>query len=522
MSREPLSLAEIKIMSKLKSSRRLFLTTTSSAAAAVGMSQMGFLTGLPRVSAEEAKPDPKMVRFNDEIEPLVRLVEDTSREKLLEEVAAKIKQGTSYREVVAALLLAGVRNVQPRPQLGFKFHAVLVVNSAHLASMSSPDEQRWLPIFWALDHFKEAQAQDVREGNWTMAPVDEAAVPPAHLARQMFIDAMDQWDEAKADVAVAALARTAGANDLFEIFCRYGARDFRAIGHKAIYVANAWRTLQCIGWQHAEPVLRSLAYGLLNHNGEPNPAQSDLGPDKPFRENQSLVKKIRPEWQEGIVDSKATEELLTTLHTGSSSDVTGQVVEMLNRGVSPQSVWDALFLGSGECLMRQPGIVGLHTLTTSNALRYAYDTSASDETRRLLLLQNAAFLPLFRKSMESRGKISDVKINDLQPLEVAAKGELVDNVFAEINKDRMNAARLALSYAIHHEDAQEFIQRARVLVFLKGRDAHDYKFSSAVLEDFGHISPAFRGKFLASSVFNLRGSGGNDNPVAQRTKQALA
>ena len=195
---------------------------------------------------------------------------------------------------------------------------------------------------------------------------------------------------------------------------------------------------------------------------------------------------------------------------------------MLSRGVSARSVWGALFLGSGECLMRQPGIVGLHTLTTSNALRYAYDTSASDETRRLILLQNAAFLPLFRKSMESRGKISDVKINDLQPLEVAAKGELVDNVFAEINKDRMNAARLALSYAIHHEDSQEFIQRARVLVFLKGRDAHDYKFSSAVLEDFGHISPAFRGKFLASSVFNLRGSGGNDNPVAQRTKQALA
>lgn len=504
------------------SSRRSFLATASSAVAVTGMSQMGFLTGLPRVSAEEAKPDPKMVRFNDEIEPLVRLVEDTPREKLLEEVAAKIKQGTSYREVVAALLLAGVRNVQPRPQLGFKFHAVLVVNSAHLASMSSPDEQRWLPIFWALDHFKEAQAQDVREGNWTMAPVDESAVPPAHLARQMFIDAMDQWDEAKADVAVAALSRTAGANDLFELFCRYGARDFRAIGHKAIYVANAWRTLHCIGWQHAEPVLRSLAYGLLNHNGEPNPAQSDLGPDKPFRENQSLAKKIRAEWQEGKVDSKATEELLTTLHTGSSSDVTGQIVEMLNRGVSPQSVWDALFLGSGECLMRQPGIVGLHTLTTSNALRYAYDTSASDETRRLLLLQNAAFLPLFRKSMESRGKISEVKINDLQPLDVAAKGELLDNVFAEINKDRMNAARLTLSYANFNTDAQDFIQRARVLVFLKGRDAHDYKFSSAVLEDFRHISPEWRGKFLASSVFNLRGSGGNDNPVAQRTKQALA
>ncbi len=83
---------------------------------------------------------------------------------------------------------------------------------------------------------------------------------------------LDQWDEAKADVAVAGLSRTVGANQVFELFARYGARDFRSIGYKAIFVANSYRTLQCIGWHHAEPVLRSLAYALLNHRGSPNPA----------------------------------------------------------------------------------------------------------------------------------------------------------------------------------------------------------------------------------------------------------
>ena len=94
--------------------------------------------------------------------------------------------------MLAALLLAGVRNVQPRPSVGHKFHAVLVVNSAHLASLGSPDTDRWLPIFWALDYFKSSQAQDVREGNWTMGPVDESAVPPARKARKAFIAAMDE------------------------------------------------------------------------------------------------------------------------------------------------------------------------------------------------------------------------------------------------------------------------------------------------------------------------------------------
>src|SRR5947207_185099 len=156
--------------------RRHFLKTAAGTGALLGLGDLGFLSQLRPVSAAEAKLEPDIVRFNPEIEPLVRLLEDTPRERLLEEVAARIKRGLSYRDLLAALLLAGVRNIQPRP-VGFKFHAVLVVNSAHLASLSSPDSDRWLPIFWALDHFKSSQAQDVKEGDWTMRAVDESKIP---------------------------------------------------------------------------------------------------------------------------------------------------------------------------------------------------------------------------------------------------------------------------------------------------------------------------------------------------------
>ena len=55
----------------------------------------GSLSKLPRVSAEEAKPDPKVVKLSDDIEPLVRLIEETPREKLLEEIAGRIRKGTT-------------------------------------------------------------------------------------------------------------------------------------------------------------------------------------------------------------------------------------------------------------------------------------------------------------------------------------------------------------------------------------------------------------------------------------------
>ncbi len=138
------------------SDRRHFLQTGAAAGA------LGLFAKVPAVSAEESKVDTEFVSFRPEIEPLVRLLEETSRERVLEEVGARIMKGTTYREVLSALLLAGVRNIQPRP-VGFKFHAVLVVNSAHLAAQNSPDPDPWLPMFWVLDPFKSSQARVVKE-----------------------------------------------------------------------------------------------------------------------------------------------------------------------------------------------------------------------------------------------------------------------------------------------------------------------------------------------------------------------
>ncbi|WP_425614395.1 hypothetical protein NA78x_004262 [Anatilimnocola sp. NA78] len=501
-------------------SRRTFLQSAT-AAGSIGALGTSWLQNVPTVSAEETKPDPKSVVFTADIEPTVQLLENTAQNKVLEEVASRIRQGKlSYQQVVTALQLAGIRNVQPRPSVGFKFHAVLVVNSAHLASLASADEHRWLPIFWAIDAFKESQAKDVSEGNWTMPAVRAGKLPAAHEARAQLVTALDKWDEEQADVAAAILSRTGSAGEIFELLCRYAARDFRAIGHKIIYVANAFRALQVMGWQHAEPVVRSLAYAILNHQGEDNPANNDFAADRPFKENQQRIKAIRADWQDGKVDAGATKELLAALRTASHGEICDAVVQMLNQGVSPQSIWDGMLVGGGELLMRQPGIVGLHTLTTGNAIHYAYQNAQQDETRRLLLLQNAAFLTMFRDAMVKRGKISDADVLKLEPAEKGSAS--LDEIFANVSGDRDAAARATLAYAQNEEHADDFIRRARLLVFLKGRDSHDYKFSSAVLEDYRHLSPAWRDRFLATSVYNLRGSKQKDNELVERTRQAFS
>lgn len=498
--------------------RRTFLKHGAAGSLAT-LGGLGLLGSLPAVSAAETALPQQAVRLHPEIEPLVRLLEETPRERLLEEVAARVKRGLPYRNVLAALLLAGVRNVQPRP-IGFKFHAVLVVNSAHLASLASPDSDRWLPIFWALDQFKSSQARDVAEGDWTMGPVEEPRVPDSRHARRAFIEAMDRWDEAAADAAVVGLARTAGAHEIFELLLRYGVRDFRELGHKAIYIANSFRTLEVIGWQHAEPVLRSLAYALLDRVGDKvNPADADLPADRPFRRNLPRLGEIPDGWPDGRADPLATRELLAALRRGSAEDASQSALKLLGRGVAPQSLFDACFTNAGEQLMQAPGIRSLHANTFTNAVHYAFQRSRDPETRKLLLLQNAAFLPLFRGNAADKG----LRLDELEPLspEQPAAGAM-DEIFAAVSGDRLAAARKVLGWLKDNPDPAPFAAAARRLIFLKGRDSHDYKFSSAVLEDYLHLQPPWRDRFLAASVFNLRGTGESDSDLPQRIRAALA
>jgi hypothetical protein len=332
---------------------------------------------------------------------------------------------------------------------------------------------------------------------------------------------MDNWDEAAADAAVAALARSTKPDEIYELFYRYGARDYRSIGHKAIFVASSQRTLEYIGWQYAEPVLRSLAYALLMHE-DGNPAKRDGAPDRSWRRNQKLASKIRAGWSEGKPKPEATRELLEVLRGGSDEDASQAVVGMLNQKISPQSIWDAVFAGAGELLLRQPGIVALHSATTTNAVHYAFRTSRDDLTRRLLLLQNAAFLPQFRESMRQRGRVRDVAIDRLEPLEPKRTGaEAVEEILSDVSRDRMTAARKTLGYLGSGGETGPLITAARRALILHGDGAHDYKFGSAVLEDYEQMSPAMQHHFLAASMMQLCGSGDPESDLVERTRSAL-
>jgi hypothetical protein len=492
--------------------RRRFLQSAAAGGAMLGS------TGLSSTGrAQDAESVPAgIVPLSPDIEPLVKLLEETPRSELVEVVAERIQGGLNYPHVLAALLLAGVRNVEPRPSVGFKFHAVLVVQSVHLASLAAAEQDRWLPIFWALDYFKDSQARDERERGWTMAPVDESAAPSADKAQSVFVNSMERWNEPATDAAVASLARTADPVWIWEQFFRLGSRDFRSIGHKVIDVANSHRVLQVIGWQYAEPILRSLAYALLMHeNG--NPADNDLAPDRPWRRNQMLADRIPDDWQRQTNEDGVVTALVETLRTESDAQAAASVVRLLNDGASPAAIWEAMFVAANELVVRQSGIVALHAMTTTNSMHYNFRMAREDRTRRLILLQNASFLPLFREAMRGRGSVRDFDLLGLEP----KPADSVEDIFADVGSNSMAAAQETLGYFQDGGQLEPWLEMAGKLVVYKGTGAHDYKFGYAVAEDAGLATGEVRAHALAGSTFLLQGARKDDNPMCERVRRAL-
>src|SRR5689334_12227772 len=185
----------------------------------------GLLTSPLLLSRSEAEVTADVVRFRPEIEPLVSLIENTPREKCAEMAVEQLRRGVSYRQMLAALFLAGVRNVNPRPP-GFALHCVFVIYSSHLISLEAPADSRLLPLFYALDDFKAAQERDAKApaGDYTMRAI-RGPLPSPDRAASELTSAMEAWDMERAERAVVSLVRNRSASEIFAMLWRYGARD---------------------------------------------------------------------------------------------------------------------------------------------------------------------------------------------------------------------------------------------------------------------------------------------------------
>src|ERR1700693_1821098 len=272
----------------------------------------------------------------------------------------------------------------------------MVLRSINATTQHLSSFERWLPVIWAADYFKSAQAEERASSAWRQPRRLAAPVGGESAARRLLIAALDNWDRDAADAAIINYAQAASRDEIFSLLFAYGVRDLREIGHKAIAMANAHSLVTQLGSPQSEALLRSTVAALQNSDAGPNPTDHDLEPDRPWRLNQTRLREIPPSWKDGRNDPAARSELRSALYQVTEEDAGGVVSAALRAGMSADTLWQVLFNMAAELVMAQPSILSMHAQTTANALHYAYRACHSAETQQLMLLQCAAFIALFR------------------------------------------------------------------------------------------------------------------------------
>lgn len=454
---------------------------------------------------------------------LAKVLEELPREKIPAELVRMIRADLRYEDALGALFMAATRSVQPYPYVGFKYHSVMVLRAIHATTLQLSAAERWLPIIWAADYFKGTQAEERASSGWHMSTRAAATETDSEAARRSLSAALEKWDREAADAAITAYARSARPGDAFSLLLSCGTRDLRDLGHKAITVSNAHSLLTTCGRGiDPEPILRSTVAALLNSEGEPDPASHDLEPDRPWRRNRERLHLIPRSWKEGHDDMGARSELRAALYRVSSEESGRVVLEMLQRGISPDTIWKVLFDTAAEFVLHQPGIVAVHAQTSANALHYAYRVSDDEPTQQLALLQCASFIPMFREMTQA--KDTDINLQKLQPLPLEHHGaDPLEEIFSALaGEHRLQAARKSLAYLNNGGDASKLIASARHHVVYGAQEAHDYKFAEAVFDSCAQFQdPSWRSRFLSAGMAYFKQPTARPAPIVTETLKLL-
>ena len=443
---------------------------------------------------------------------LVRLLIDTPREALLEALTSRIHAGLEPRQLLGALAVATCREVSPFPNVGFKYHAVMMLRSVEQSMAAMSGERAWLPLLWTADYFKAAAAQEDRRRPWSL-PVQETRPVPQ---RAELGDSLTSWDGERADRATAALVASGQTPWVLQTLMLHAARDFRAIGHKTIAAANAHRLYTALGADVAAPLARSLALAVQNAEGD-EPARHAYPADRDWQANHALATSLPGDWRSGRDDIAAARELVQELRTASSDGAANAAVRMLNDDVSAHTVWEAVMMFAAELLLRRNSVVSLHATTTANAMHYCYLMAAEDRARRLQCLQAVAFMTRFRSLVEGDRRTRDRLIDRIDPVPATD----LDEIFRTVDRSRHQSVRQALGWLAAGGDAAALGARARWYATLKNTGTHDIKFVEAMLENYRRLHLPWRDAVLASGLMYANGSGASDDTVVVRAQALL-
>lgn len=297
--------------------------------------------GITTAVAEEA---PAALNFGG-MESLVCFMQETPVSKLQPALAAKLKDGASLKQLVAAGVLANARTFGGEDYIGF--HTLMALHPALNMAASMPDKQAALPVFKVLYRNTARIQENGGRGDEVLHSVAAGTDKPS--ARQLH-DAVRRKDTAGAEKLFAAMMQNSaddGFNALLECV-----QDNPEV-HRTVLPYRAWDLLDLVGREHATTMLRMSLRYCLSAEGRRRPEWDEHG--------KALTRLIDEHKLMGrdpgtrSMEDSVMEKLGMTIFSGTPENAAGAVAAALAEGFDPQEIGEAISLAANQLLLRDHG-----------------------------------------------------------------------------------------------------------------------------------------------------------------------
>ncbi len=475
--------------------------------ATVGWELAGEL-GLAPALGEEV---PEGLSFGD-LEPLVRLMQETPANRLLPLLQEQLRSGKDLRQLTAAAAFANARTFGGEDYVGF--HTMMALAPALHMARDLPSDLQPLPVFKVLyRNTNRIQEHGGRTGE-VLGLVKPATREGVQIDSERLREAVRRRDVNEAEQTFACLAKESldeAFNDLLMMV-----QDHTEV-HRVVLPYRAWDLLGLIGKDQAHTLLRqSVRYCVKAESWSQTAAdqQPRLLLPKLLDEHKLLGR--RP--GERQAEDGWVNEFSQTIFKSAPEQAAGAAAAALAEGIAPEAVGEAVTLAANQLVLRDMGrpprdevagkpvgsvhgdSIGVHATDSANAWRNiarvanprncfaslilgAYQV-ALDRTARGGDFLNWQPLPFTRHLNEVKPTQQEALLRELDGAireNLQAKASAIVQRYGELGHEARPVFDLLLRFAVSEDGA-----------------LHAEKFYRTTSEEFASTRPAFRWRHVVA------------------------
>jgi hypothetical protein len=448
------------------------------------------------------------------IEPLVAMMQETSRDKIVAATIAKLQAGTPLRDLLASAALANARTFGGEDYVGF--HTIMALAPAYHMASELPESRRALPVLKVI-YRNTSRIQEFGGPSKEVLHTVEAlcCLPEGRTGGEALRDAVRAKQAELAEKTFANLAEGTPEEAFNELL--FAVQDNTEV-HRTVLPYRSWDLLGLIGREQAHTLLRqSVRYCVKSEREWGHSAEADR-PRVVLPKLLDQYKLVGKPLGTRNPEDGWIERLSRTIFEGTPDQAADAAAAALAEGFAPNAVGQALSLAANQLILRDEGrqgnqiqpnkpagsvhgdSIGVHACDSANAWRNMAAVSNPRNTYACLIL---GAYQVARDRVERGGDFLKwtprPRPEDLDRVQSTDPDDLIGELRSAVRgNDQARACAVTQRYLESNGDPARVFELMLGFAVSEDGSLHAEKFYRTTREEFASTRPAFRGRQLVA------------------------